>query len=313
MIYQPYLVFDLRAQLASATVQASILAVEDFISGDNKPWAYYAGAATGYAAVATGIPGAAATLYAIGSGVNFALNHNPDGSLAQFYVNGILAAEVDTFLDDNLGDWQSFALGILPGVLNRIDIVNGNNTNPAKSSLINWLAMGAVETQSNTTIQLRSNNMITLAIRLQDAEQNSPFATIPVYLPDGLTVAQVQTYAAAIIPEIDALTESQVVEANVTFALTLPGGIKGAPEAGAFNERGGLVTFDTEGPRASSVRIPAMDKDVMPGDSFALTDAGVAALVTRLTTASTAELIRPTSEQGYNFTAARAGKKSLRR
>lgn len=313
MLYLPYQVFSLREQLAAGVVQASELALQDFIAGENKPWAYYAGAATGYMAAATGITGAAATLYAIGNTINTGLFHSPDGSLATFYVNGILAAEIDTYTDQVLGEWLSFALNITPGILNRIDIVNANNPNVNKSSLVNWLALGPVETQSDTTIQLKGNNMITLAIRLQDAEQNSPYATIPIYLPDGLTAAQVQTYADAIIPEIDALTESQVVEANVTFALTLPGGIKANPEDGAFNERGGLVTFDTTGPRAASVRIPAIDKDVMPGDSFALTAPAVAALVTRLTTSTTAENVRPVTEQDYLYSAARAGKKSLRR
>lgn len=313
MIYQPYLVFDLRLQLASALFKAGLLALEDFIAGDNKEWAYYAGAANGYMAVATGIPGAAATLYAIGSQVNGLINRSPDGGLAQIYLNGILASQVDTYIDTAIGDWASFAVSLLPGVLNRIDIINAVNPNPAKTSPVNWLALGPVEAGLLSEVFVRSNRMITLVFRIRDAEQNSTLASVPFYLPDGLTIAQVQTYADAVAPELDAVTEGQVAEATVTFALTLPGGLKASATARSVNERGGLITFDTAGPRASSFRIPAIDHALMPGDSFALNDTDIAALVTRLTTATTAANIRPTSEQAYNLTTARAGKKSLRR
>lgn len=313
MIYQPYLVFDLRLQLALGIFKASVLALQDFIAGDNKEWIYYAGAANGYMAAATGIPGASATLYAIGSQVNVLVNRSPDGGLAQIYLNGILASQVDTYLDNILGDWMSFSVGILPGVLNRIDIVNAVNPNPEKTSTINWLALGPVEAGPLSEVQLRSRNVITLVFRIRDAEQNSPLASVPFYLPDGLTIIEVQAFADAVAPELDAATEGQIAEAVVTFGLTLPGGLKANAVTRSVNERGGLITFDTAGPRASSFRIPAIDHTIMPGDSFALNAPAIAALIARLTSATTAANIRPTSEQGYNFTTARAGKKSLRR
>lgn len=313
MIYQPYQIFSLKTALAGAAVNAAILAVQDFIAGENKSWAYYAGAVNGYMAAATGITGAAASLYAVGNTITGKLFHSPEGSLAQMYVDGILAAEVDTFLDNALGEWRSFSLAILPGVLSRIDIVNADNPNVDKSSLVNWLALGEISTDGS--IQIRSNPMNTLVFRLQDDEQNSPNASIPIHLPDGLTVAQVQAYANLLAAEIDALTESQIVEANVTFQLTVPGTVKQAPTAGAFNERGGLISFDTAGPRASSIRIPAIDRGIMPGDSFALTDADVSAFVTRVLnpTDVSGTNVQPLTEQGYEYTSARAGKKSFRR
>lgn len=313
VIYQPAIdrVFSLRENLGYGIVGALYYAAADFIAGQNKPWSYYLGVGLGSMAVATGVPGAAATMYFVGDMVDLIFFKSPDGSDVRLFLNGVALASVDTFAAAAI--WELVQLTGLGGVgFNRLDIVNfGPSPNPDATG-IPWLAIGPV-TVYGANAQIQERGMDTIVFRIQDAEQNSPLASLPINVPSGFTVAQLQTYVDAVAPEVDALTEGQIVEAIVTIGLTLPTGLKNAPVSGAFNERGGLITFDTAGPRKDSVRIPAMSRTIMPGDSFALTQAAVAAFITRLTTATTAANIRPVSAQNYNFVAARAGKKSFRK
>jgi hypothetical protein len=312
IIYQPREIINVRDEIAGGIVGALIAAAADFISGNNKPWSYYLGVGIGTMAVATGIPGAAATIYCIGDTVDAVLFHSPDGSLVRVYLNGILQASIDTYAVGAI--WEALNInGLVGGQVNRIDIVNFAPSDNEDATGIPWLAIGPITVNGSNAYALGANHMNTLAVRLRDAETDSPDATIPIYLSEGLTLAQVQTYADAILPEIDAVTESQIVEATVTFNLTLVGGLKSVPVAASFNERGGLITFTTTGPRADSVRIPAILHSIMGGDSFSLEDTDIAALITRLLTATTAATIRPRTSQDYQFSAARSGKKSLRR
>lgn len=314
MLYQPGLVFNPKLAIAGGIVYAATRAAIDFIAGENKPWSYYLGSAFGGAALATGIPGAAATLYIVGDSVDLLLLHSPDGSDVRLYLNGIEQAQVDAYVVTEV--WQhSIIGGLLPGVVNRVDIVNNVSTNPNKTSSVNWLALGSVTVSGSNAYALGGSiaNMDTIAFRLKDSEQDSVYATLPIYIPAGSTLAQIQTYSDAVAAEIDAVSGSQIVEINVTIALTIPGGVKGSPAAGSLNERGGLISFDTTGPRADSVRIPGILTTIMPGDSFLLTQTDVAALITRLTTATTAASIRPVTAQNYQYSAARNGKKSFRK
>jgi hypothetical protein len=312
IIYQPREIINVYEEIGGGIVGALVSAAVDFISGTNKPWSYYLGVGIGTMALATGIPGAAATIYAIGDTVDAVLFKSPDGSLVRVYLNGILQASVDTYAVGAV--WEALNInGLVGGQVNRIDIVNFGVSPNEDATGIPWLAIGPITINGASAYAIGATTMDTLAIRIRDAETDSPDATIPIYLASGLTLAQVQTYADAILPEIDALTEGQIVEASITFNLTLVGGLKSTPDALSLNERGGLITFDTTGPRADSVRIPAMQHTIMGGDSFNLEDDDVAALITRLLTATTAATIRPRTSQDYQFSAARSGKKSLRR
>lgn len=314
MLYQPGLVFNPKLAIGAGIVYAAIRAAIDFVSGDNKPWSYYLGSAFGGAALATGIPGAAATLHAVGDSVDLLLFHSPDGSDVQIFLNGIQQAQIDAFAVT--AGWQTFRVsGLAAGVINRIDIVNLANTNPEKTSPINWLALGPVTVNGSDSFALGGSvlGMDTLAFRLKDSEQDALYQTIPVYVNSGRTLAELQAYVDAIAPEIDAVTGSRIMEVSVVVQLTLPAGLKATPDTLVLNERGGLISFNTSGPRADSFRIPAIKPAIMPGDSFSLSDAAVAALITRLTTGTTAANIRPVTAQGYQYTTARNGKKSFRK
>lgn len=314
MIYAPLIAFNVARALGESFIATLLGLVADFLAGSNKPWTYYAGNIFGYSAMATGIPGAAATLYVIGDTVDLLLFKSPDGSDVRIFLNGINHVSIDTYAAAAV--WETVNIGgLIGGVKNRIDIVNYGPSANANATGVMWLGLGPVQV-TGANAQIEGVDLMaydTIAIRLQDDEQNSPLGTFAVHIPTGSTLAQVQTYLDAIAAELDAVTGCKIVEANVTFNLTLPGGLKATPDTNILAERGGLVAFNTAGPRKGSVRIPGIKYSVMPGDTFDVEAAPVGALVTRLLTSTTAGNIRPVSDAGYNFTAALAGKKSFRK
>lgn len=315
IIYEPAAeILNLREIVSGGIVQAGILAAVDFIAGDNKPWSYYAGVFSGAAAVATGIPGAAATLYVVGDVLDAYVFKTPDSSDLRIFLNGVQVASLETYALTEV--WEAIqSIALDPNKVNRVDFVH--NGPGLQAASFGWLALSnIIVTGTTTTPQvLRSLTVAhdTLVFRFKDSESDTRESSIPVYLPTGFTLAQVQTYSDAIGLELDALTGAQMTTVEITFQLTLPAGVKNAPVAASLNERGGLITFDTSGPRSSSIRIPAMSTTIMPGDSFALTNASVAALITRLTTQTTAANVRPVTDQGHNWVTARKGAKSFRK
>jgi len=148
-------------------------------------------------------------------------------------------------------------------------------------------------------------------IRLQDSESDVRFAAFPTYLPTGLTVVQYQAWITALAPLLDAVTGSVLVDASITVDLTLPGGLKATPVAGALNERGGLIGWDTTGNYGDSQRIPAILQTIMTGDSFSLSDADIVALTTLMQVGSGSAI--PTNRENKAWVTPLYGKKSFRR
>lgn len=151
----------------------------------------------------------------------------------------------------------------------------------------------------------------TVIFRIKDADADSMLDSFPVYLPTGLTLAQYQTWADALAPELDALTEGFIYSMDLNVALTLTSGIATSASSGAQNERGGLIQFSTPIPKKFSVRIPAIKHAIMAGSSFSLADTDVAALITRLTT--TTNSARPVTDFEQNMSAALSASKSQRK
>jgi hypothetical protein len=306
-------VFDLYQTVGQGIFSTIFRAAVDFIAQDNKEWYYYAGVALGATAAATGIAGASAAVVVTANSVELLLQKGPNAAKVRIFLDGVEQGVID--LEAVSEVWELFEVVIDPvtAAKRRLELIVDDDNNPGL-----WMAIGgltAYRIDGDPVVESRNTTMAynTIAFRLKDAESDTTEATVPIYVPTGLTIAQYQTYIDAVAPEIDLLTESQIVSVSITLSMTLPGGIKGAPIAGALNERGGLITFDTTGPRADSVRIPAMDRSKMPGDSFSLQDTDVAAFITRLTTSTTAGAVRPRTSQDYQFSAARKGAKSFRK
>lgn len=315
MIYEPQPYFNVQSALGEAFIAALARAAVDYVIGQNKPWAYYLGYGFGGAALATGIPNANAILYVIGSGtVKLAFEKSPGAAEARLFLDGVAEADLD--LSDEAISLAEYLFNIPDdGLQHTISILN-LGTNIAHADPTHWLSILQIETTLNSEPREKEPVAMaydTIVFRYKDAEADTKETSVPVNIPTGATIAQIQTYVDAIGPEIDALTQSLCTGVTVTLNLTIPTALKDSVVAGALNERGGLITFDTSGPRAASFRIPAISRTLMPGSEFSLEDTDVAALITRLTTATTAANIRPKTEQDYNYTAARKGSKSVRK
>lgn len=310
----------LREILSGAAQQTGIAAAIDFIAEENKPWQYYAGIFSANVVAATAIPGGAATFYVVGSAFDMLVLKSPEGSDVDVFLDGVAVGTIETYAASQA--WESLsdlvfggtAMAFAPLLLHRIDFINGA-PGVGNETGISWFAFTNPEIDGNNAYALKNEALMydTIVFRIADDEVDSPNASLPIYVPSGKTLAELQAYATAVAPEIDAVTDGKIVEATVTVSLTLPGGLKGEPTAGALNERGGLITFNTTGPHADSVRIPAMNRTIMDGNSFSLSDADVLAFITRLTTATTAATIRPRTNQDYQYVSARKSAKSFRK
>jgi len=310
--------FNLYESIGKGLVSTIYRVGSDFIAGENKPWYYYLGVLGSSSVVGTGIPGAIAALTATAHYLDLQVQKNPDGGEISIFVDGVQQGIVDTVAATAI--WDVVRVNLWPtgsptGGARKVEFVS-NAVAPAAFA---WMALGDItlfrEDDEPEYIErtLLPMPYVTLAVRIQDAESDTREATVPLYLPTGKTLAEYQAYADAVLPEIDALTEGKITSAEITLPLTLVAGLKASPVAASLNERGGLITFDTTGPRADSVRVPAMSRTIMTGDSFSLSDSDVAALIDRLTTSTTAANIRPRTSQDYEYSAARKGAKSFRK
>ncbi len=91
--------------------------------------------------------------------------------------------------------------------------------------------------------------------------------SVPVYIPSGETVANLQTIADLLGPEIDAAIDGKVIGISVTLALAVNGTIKGSPTAGNTVHEGALLTFSaTDTEDVYSVYIPSWENAGFTGN-----------------------------------------------
>jgi hypothetical protein len=316
MIYEPQLIFNASDAVGGAIVKAAAFAAADFVAGMGKPWSFYVGMAFGGAAMATGIPGAATTLYIIGDSLDFWIFKSPDASEVRWFLNGIQQTSIDTYAATE--GWELLQNTILnPNGVNTLQFINfgvspnGGATGIPFLGLGDFLVYGAnAHAYQGASFQM-ANDVLTL--RTQDAESGLDFGAIPFYIPHGFTVAQLQTWLDLACKEFDDAMNVQVVAADLVMPMTVVGTVKGAPVANSLNERGGLLTFDTSDVYSDSIRLPGIKTALMPGDAVSVADALITAIVTRMTTATTGATIRPVTKHGFNWIALSQGKKSLRR
>lgn len=300
--------------MEAGIVRAGIEAAIGFVSQENKPWSYYAGVFAGAAAVATGIPLAAATIYVVGDTLDAQIFKSPDSSDLRVFLNGVQVADLETYAASAL--WEAIQINLAPDQVNRVDFVN-NGVGVQNAGNIAWLAISQLIVNGSGNEQiLEAFNMPydTLNFRFQDSESDASLASVPIYVPqNGLSLAEIQTYSDLIGPEIQAMSDAKCVSVTITLELTLFAGIPANPVAGSLNERGGLISFDTDGPRRDSVRIPAIKHSIMSGNEFSVAGTEAAALIDTLTNEKTAANIQPVTAQDYNFLTAIKGKKSFRK
>lgn len=68
--------------------------------------------------------------------------------------------------------------------------------------------------------------------------------SMTLYVPATVSIATLQTELNTYLPAIDAAIDGQIVDAQVTLGLTLPGGMKGSAVTGNTVREGALEGYD---------------------------------------------------------------------
>lgn len=267
MIYHPRPFLNLRNLLLGPIIATAVVVADDFVAENNKPWLYYAGVLTGYAVGATGIPGATVTVWAVGETANFLVYGGADGTLIRIYMDGFERTLIDTHRENP--EWFEVSVdGMTPGVLHRIDLVNvGPSTAPGATG-IPWMALGAITLTGDTQYILEVGNMAVaeFTINAIDNVGDSTAYNFKAERASGWTVAQLQSYADALLLALDPIIGSQITGVEARLAMTPPGGLKSTPDLDSNNAIAASVQFRMSDGYKQSVRINGIDYSLMNAD-----------------------------------------------
>jgi hypothetical protein len=128
--------------------------------------------------------------------------------------------------------------------------------------------------------------------------------TIEVFLPAATTLAQAQGFLTGFAPLVDVIMGGVIVEASVSFPLTLPGGLKSSQDAGATVHRGGLFGYDNASLYKWSQYIPSLTPTLFVGDLVNVGDTDVAAYITAMESGITVSgtPVQPTNQYDDDLT-----------
>lgn len=152
----------------------------------------------------------------------------------------------------------------------------------------------------------------TITLYIGDKDVDTRFHPFPFRVPTGQTIAQIQNITDNLIPLVENTSEGYIDHATVELNLDIDARVRTAALTGASNERGGLVSMSTSGPRNSSFRVPAITHTIMPGETPNTGDTNLAALIDAFTNGvnnGTTD-VAPLTDQGYAFLAAIGSKRS---
>src|SRR5258708_32823818 len=95
-------------------------------------------------------------------------------------------------------------------------------------------------------------------------------------VPDNTTLADLNTYLAAYLPKLDAITDSKITAATFKPRGTLPGGLKASPDEDAENERTGLFNFSQSAvPYKNGIDVPGISDALIVNGKIDLTATAV--------------------------------------
>lgn len=322
MIYEPQPFFNVQASLISAFINALARLAADYIRGQGQPWAYYLGYGFGGAALATGIPGAQAILYAIGAGtVRVFFEKSPGAAEAQIFLDGVSQGNLN--LNDEIISVVDYIINIPnDGQYHSLSILNLGSLIPTDAT--DWLSILAVET-SGSTLSEREQIVAAVAIislTIQDAKTIGTARvknkqSVAGYVPLGAnTLADLTAWHDAFADAVDAITEGKIVGSSITIKPDLPAGLKATAVAGSDVQEGGNFAYSKVGSAyAEAIRVPAILQSLIGADGQNIANAGNVALFSGLLlgTAPAPADFAASDENGINLEAFLAGKKSFRK
>jgi len=308
-------ILDIRNELTGALVSAALLGAVDFIRQENKPPAFYAGVFAGGAAIATGVPGGAITLYVIGDTLDAQVFRTPDSSNLRVFLNGVQYTSLETYAATEV--WEILQV-ILEEGLNRVDFVN-DGPGVQNAGNISWLALAQFDVQGVTDAVILENRrpvMATYNASISTVDSRNRRRAINVRVPDTIAVADVQGYVQALIPLIEAIVQVAFVEASLEVPIVLPGGARAVPVAQSNGDIGGLFQFATVGQYPESIRLPGILPTLISGDDI-LVDGQADVVAFRDAIINGLDVggvqVTPSDRDGFDFTGLLAASYSNRR
>jgi len=144
----------------------------------------------------------------------------------------------------------------------------------------------------------------TIGVSIQDASGNKK--SMAIYVPATLSLATVQTEMNTFLPAIDAAIDGKIVDSAVTIALSLPGGMKTAADAGNTVHEGALLRYSAASTAFEfGLYVPSWCNSGFTGDTPVTT--GVWA------TAEGAPIIFASDRQANALTAYLGGRRAFRK
>jgi hypothetical protein len=129
---------------------------------------------------------------------------------------------------------------------------------------------------------------------------------------DTVTLADLNSFAAAVLPDLDAITGSQIMKATYKVGLTLPGSLKSSPAAGSKNEQTGLFQMaQATVPYTDGVDVPGLSDTLIANGKIDLTASAITDWISDLTTTIQSQI--PISKFRYALTALRSALISFRK
>ena len=138
---------------------------------------------------------------------------------------------------------------------------------------------------------------------------NLPY-TIPLYIPAGGSVSNIQTLVDSVVLAADGVTGGIIQAVTVELNLVVPAACKDAAVAATQREMGCAINFETGEREGFPCNIPGVDVSLIDGDDITYAGA-VASFITAMQTGAAG--ILPCDQSGKDLTGYRTVKKSKRK
>lgn len=136
-----------------------------------------------------------------------------------------------------------------------------------------------------------------------------------IFLPSTMTLAQIQGWSDVYVPLLNDVVDAAPTDAQVTFNLTIPGGLRTTPVADSTVRRGADLTFANPSRYKWPAYIPAWSLTLInSGNIDIITTAAadfISAYVAGLVVSSVT--YQPTNGSGFDLTALSKSKEAFRK
>lgn len=316
IIYDPAPeLFNARNAVGGGLANMALLAAADFIAGENKDWAYYAGAAVGYGAIATGWAGATIGFVVAAETLQLTFLKSPEGSQFTVFVDGVQYAVVTSFA--GVTAWDTLVINLLSSSARNITIRN-DGADPASALSWGWLALGQLTAQGGSN-SISRNGVSTMAatnvasFSIRDAKGKR--STVPIFFPTTFTVEDVQAWITAAAPNLNNIVDGVIEGVTLQLDMTLPGGLRTDPVVNSDIEEGANFSFTTPSRYKHTLRVPCMAQAFLQGESVLTVGNDVETFIGQVTGGvdNGGTQVIPTNGHAEDLIALAAAKKTFRR